>query len=123
MPHVADRATELLPRLAEHRCSTAEGRPFVDELADTEVGHLFEHVTLELMALAGSPRDLTGETSWDWRDGERGAFTVTLGFDDDLVCLGAAREALAFMRYLLRGGPPPDADAAAQRLHTLRERP
>ena len=49
-----DRLAAALPTLWEHRCS--EGRPggFLERLrAGTYMGHILEHVVLELQSLAG----------------------------------------------------------------------
>lgn len=119
-PEVADRALQVLPGLAGHRCSTASHRTFAEELCDTEVPHLFEHVVLELMAEAGSPRSLKGETAWDFRRGGNGVFRVSVEYDDDLVCLGAIKTADKLMCYLLGEGEPPDVEAATEQLVSLR---
>ena len=117
---VADRALRLLPGLAAHRCSTGADRTFAEEISDTEVPHLFEHVVLELMAEAGSPRSLKGETAWDFRRSADGVFRVSVEYDDDLVCLGAIKTADRLMCYLLGEGDPPDVEAATEHLASLR---
>lgn len=117
---VADRALEALPGLASHRCLNDDGRPFAEELADTEVPHLFEHVVLELMANAGSPRSLRGETAWDFKRDGRGVFRVSLEYDDDLVCLGAIKSAGRLVGYMLNGGEMPDVRAETESLVALR---
>ncbi|MDO8847014.1 MAG: hypothetical protein Q7W51_01310 [Coriobacteriia bacterium] len=117
---VAERALRMLPGLADHRCHNDDDLTFADELADTEVPHLFEHVVLELMAEAGSPRSLKGETEWDFKRDGRGVFRVSLEYDDDLVCLGAIKSAGTLMTYVLEGGDPPDVQAETGRLAGLR---
>ncbi len=123
VPGVATRAVALLPGLARHTCENSDGRYALREFANTETPHLLEHLTCELMALAGSPRTLRGATSWDFsRDGE-GVFRVCLEYDDDLVALGALREGCAIVEWLLRGaggGEAPDVDAAVGRLRAAR---
>jgi hypothetical protein len=52
------------------------------------------------MALAGSPRTLRGETSWDFARDGRGLFRVRLAYDDDLVALGAVKTAAEVVRAL-----------------------
>lgn len=118
---IADRALAVLPGLAGHRCSTGPERTFAEELSDTEVPHLFEHVVLELMAEAGSPRDLRGETAWDFRRTGNGVFRVSVEYDDDLVCLGAIKTADRLMCYLLGEGELPDVEAATEHLASLRQ--
>lgn len=48
------RLLECLPTLAEHYCSRGKPGGFVERLKDgTLVGHIIEHVTIELLTLAG----------------------------------------------------------------------
>lgn len=122
-PGVADRALELLPELEKHLCDNGSDKTFAEEIADTEVPHLFEHVVMELMAQAGSPRSLKGETSWDFRRDGKGVFRVSVEYDDDFVCLGAIKLADRVMGYLLDDGEAPDVAAGATRLRELRARP
>ncbi|HZL05317.1 MAG TPA: hypothetical protein VFE45_07845 [Coriobacteriia bacterium] len=116
-----ERALGLLPGLRLHDCDNTSGLSFAEELTDTEVPHLFEHVVMELMAKAGSPRSLKGETQWDFRRDGRGIFRVSVEYDDDLVCLGAIKAADRVMDYLLEGGVCPDLGAEALKLNVLRE--
>ena len=65
----AERLTELLPGLAGHHC--AAGRPggFLDAMTrGTYLGHVTEHVALELSGLAGRQVNL-GRTMWAGADG------------------------------------------------------
>jgi hypothetical protein len=117
---MSERVIETLPGLGTHRCENGADLTFADELADTELPHLFEHVVLELMARAGSPRTLRGETAWDFKRDGHGIFRVSLEYDDDLVCLGAIKTADRVMGYLLGRGECPDLVAEADRLLSLR---
>lgn len=122
-PGLADRAVGLLPGLRRHRCENGSAHGVLGELADTETPHLLEHIAFELMALAGSPRTLRGETVWDFaKDGPR-TFRVRLEFDDDLVALGALREGVGVVEWLMAGrGDAPDIEAAVARLREVRGR-
>ena len=122
-PGLAEHAVALLPGLGGHRCVNDDGRSFADELQDTELAHLLEHVALELMALSGSPRSLRGWTSWDFAADGRGVFHVSLQYDDDLVCLGAIRGAREAVAYLAGGGEAPDIAGVVDALEALRDRP
>ena len=111
-PGLAGRALELLPDLRRHTCENGTDHGMVVELADTETPHLLEHVAVELMALAGSPRSLRAETAWDFaRDGAY-TYRVSLAYDDDLVALGALREGLGIVDWLL-GEPAEKPDVGA----------
>lgn len=120
-PGLRRRCEELLPGLDRHSCRNDAGKRFADESEDTETAHLLEHVACELMALAGSPRSLQGETAWDFTRDGRGVFLVRLEFDDDVVALGALKEAVKVVEWLLTGlSPRPDVDAAVERLRNTR---
>jgi len=56
VPGFIDGLLRLLPTLHRHRCSVGHPGGFVERLRDgTYMGHIVEHVTLELQCLAGSP--------------------------------------------------------------------
>ena len=127
LPDLPARAMTLLPGLRGHRCDNGAGLTFAQELADTEVAHLFEHVAVELMALAGSPDTLAGRTTWDFRRDGRGVFHVLVDYDDDLIAIGALTEAVPIVRWLCAPNEDvvetlPDVRAAVARLRKLRRR-
>jgi len=125
-PGLASRALELLPGLRRHSCENGSAHGIAAELADTETPHLLEHVAFELMALAGSPRSLRGQTAWDFSADGEGVYHVRLAYDDDLVALGALKAAAGVVEWLMdtaahpSGPVRPDVDAIARDLHALR---
>lgn len=119
---MASRTLAVLPGLASHRCHNDEGRTFAEELADTEVAHLLEHVALEILVQSGAPEPTDGETTWDFERDGKGAFVVSLQCEDDRVCRTAMRLAEKVVRHSVEGGPPPDVSAEVARLGRLRER-
>ncbi len=44
------RVYRLLPHIVEHACLGDAGETFRDAMGDTELAHLLEHVTVELLA-------------------------------------------------------------------------
>lgn len=115
------RRLHVLPGLARHTCENESGRSFMVEALNTETAHLVEHVSSELMALSGSPRSLRGETAWDFAKDGRGVFRVRLAFDDDVVAIGALKEATMVVEWLLTGtDKQPDVDGVVQRLMAAR---
>lgn len=94
LPGFVDRLTAWLPSMIEHRCSEGVRGGFFMRLRDgTWMGHVLEHVTLELQTLAHLPVGYgrTRETS------ERGVYRVVVecldhGFGE--ACLRAGRELL-----------------------------
>lgn len=124
VPGLADRAFDLLPGLARHSCSNGRGLDFRREAADTETAHLYEHVTCELMALAGSPRDLRSSTAWDFAADGEGVYRLSISFDDDLVAIAALKAALPVVEWLLRpeAVEPPDIGVAVAAVTAVRAR-
>lgn len=117
----ARRACDLLPELVRHTCRNGTGRDALRELADTQTAHALEHVAVELMAMAGSPRSLKAHTQWDFTKDGPGVYRVVVEFDDDLVALGAIREATTIMRWLLDPiGGAPDISAIIDKLRAVR---
>jgi hypothetical protein len=84
-------------------------------MADTELPHLLEHVAVELMALSGSPVTLGGRTEWDFRRDGHGVFHVLLEYDDDLVAIGALKEATAILDWLTSSPVSPESQATSER--------
>ena len=88
----ADRIMAWLPSMIEHRCSVGERGGFFQRLRDgTYPGHILEHVTLELQALAGHDVGFgrARETS------EPGVYRVVVQYREETVardCLKTARE-------------------------------
>lgn len=59
LPGFYERLSGWLPTLAEHRCSIGEQGGFLRRVREgTWVGHILEHVALELQSLAGMPGGL-----------------------------------------------------------------
>jgi hypothetical protein len=123
-PGLPGRALGILPGLARHSCENGSAHGHVAELADTETPHLLEHVACELMALSGSPRTLRGETAWDFAADGPGVFRVRLAYDDDLACLGALRNGVEVVEWLLgRSAEEPDVERIVTALVAVRQRP
>ena len=120
-PGLPRRAIGLLPGLARHTCENGSAHGHVAELADTETPHLLEHVACELMALSGSPRTLRGETAWDFSADGPGVFRVRLSYDDDLACLGALRNGVEVVDWLLgRSAEEPAVERIVSELAAVR---
>ena len=129
---VAEAVCERLPNIVNHVCvNTRDGSErFGGEIVGTELAHLFEHVVIELEAQAGAQAgglaggradsagatgaagaaggELIGHTSWaeelaDTRGRGVAVMRTTVTFTDDLVALGAARDASAIVNEACGG--------------------
>ncbi len=94
LPGFTDRLTAWLPGLAVHRCGVGEPGGFMLRLSEgTWMGHILEHVTLELQTLIGM-RTGFGKTR---STSQRGLYKVVVRSRDEKtsrVCLDTARELL-----------------------------
>ena len=85
LPGFVDRLKAWLPNMVEHRCNYGEHGGFFRRLDEgTWIGHILEHVTLELMTLGGLPDGFgrTRETT------ERGVYKLAISnFQEDCTRL------------------------------------
>lgn len=92
LPGFTERLMDYLPSLIEHRCSIGERGGFLQRLqTGTWLGHVLEHVTLELQSLAYTPVGVgrARETL------EYGVYKVVVRCEEPRfgeLCLRAARE-------------------------------
>ena len=49
----------LMPAIADHRCLGEGGEVFRDVMGDTDIAHLMEHVTLELLSRTNIAGDIS----------------------------------------------------------------
>jgi cyanophycin synthetase len=96
---------EALPGLNEHGCSYREPGGFVRRLREDEgtwLGHVMEHVAIELQNVAGSPVTF-GRTRAI--DGQPGQYTMVFQYHDAEVGRESSRLALELLHSLLRRPP------------------
>lgn len=94
-----DQLLELMPTLHEHGCSYGEPGGFVRRLREgTWLGHVSEHIALELQGLAGTP--VTYGKTRSTGDGE-GIYYVVYSYIEERVGLLAGRMALRLVDHLL----------------------
>ncbi|HEV2565257.1 MAG TPA: acetate--CoA ligase family protein, partial [Microvirga sp.] len=99
LPGFTERLMTVLPGLHEHGCSFHERGGFVRRLEEgTWLGHVAEHVALELQTLIGS-RVTRGKTRSV--KGEFGVYNVMFAYPEENVGLLAGRLALQLIESLL----------------------
>ena len=112
------RVWQVMPELRDHVCLGDESGTFGDVMGDTELAHLLEHVTVELLARTDVAGDIAcGQTS---EMGER-TYKIVLKCIDDVLVVGALSSAAWIMQWAFSGGgePVPDVDAIAKGLVEL----
>ena len=105
----------LMPELADHVCLGDSAPRFGDVIGDTELAHLLEHVTVELLARTDAAGDVSsGQTV---KLAER-TYQITLACPDDVLVAGALSSAVWVLQWAYSGGgePEPDIEAIASGL-------
>jgi cyanophycin synthetase len=98
-----DQLVELLPRLENHTCSRGVKGGFVERLREgTWLGHVAEHVALQLQQEAGHDmrRGKTRAVK-----GQPGRYNVIYGYADETVGLAAGTLAVRLVNHLVRAEP------------------
>ena len=107
LPGFNERLAAFLPSLIEHRCSLDERGGFLRRMADgTWIGHVLEHVALELMTLAGLPGGFgrTRETT------TRGVYKLAIrNWQDDITRI-ALEQGIALIMAAVEDRPFDVAD-------------
>ncbi|HEX8563423.1 MAG TPA: cyanophycin synthetase [Flavobacterium sp.] len=113
-----ERIEQLLPSLVEHKCSEGKrGGFFYRVERGTWMGHVIEHIALELQTLAGMNTGFgrTRETK------ESGVYNVVFSYMEERVGIYAAEAAVRVADALVRGEEY-DLQADIQRMKEIRER-
>jgi cyanophycin synthetase len=103
-----DSLLEALPGLQKHGCSYREEGGFVRRMREDEgtwMGHVFEHVAIELQNIAGNDVSF-GKTRGN---GEHGQYDVVFQYESEDVGLEAADLAMRLLHYLLPLELQPDS--------------
>ena len=117
IPGFKERLEKILPTLYEHRCS--EGVPggfFARVLEGTWMGHVIEHIALELQTLAGMDTGF-GRTRGV---GKKGEYFVVFDYMEEEAGVYAAKAAFKLVQTLIDGAEY-NLDEDVQQLREIRE--
>lgn len=93
-----DRIKKLLPSLASHRCSKNHAGGFFERIEEgTWMGHVIEHIALEIQSLAGMECGF-GRTRGT---GKEGVYNVVFSYMEESVGLYAAKASVAIAHALV----------------------
>ena len=107
-----ERVLELLPGLSEHLCLGDADARFGLVAKDTEVAHLLEHVTVELLALTNLAGDVSsGKTSLV--DSHRGLYEIILACPDDVLVAASLSSAVWLLNWAYGNQDEADPDINA----------
>ena len=119
IPGFTEALLEMLPGVGQHSCGTGKPGGFAGRLRDgTWVGHVAEHIALQLQREAGTEvgRGKTRGT------GEPGRYHVVYSFAEEAVGLAAGRLAVRLVNHLVRAEDGFDFRAELEALILLAER-
>lgn len=118
IPGFLERLQQLIPSLHEHRCSEGVAGGFFSRVKEgTWMGHVIEHVALEIMTLAGMDCGF-GRTRGT---GEReGVYYVIFDYMEEDAGVYAARAAVRIAQALV-DGVEYDLEPDIQRMREIRE--
>ncbi len=88
MPQTFLFLEKFAPTVLLTTCHNDLDLSFAEEVKDTELGHLFEHLVLDHLARhdrsdSVMPRIYTGTTDWNWYINPRGTFSITLSVGEN----------------------------------------
>ena len=115
VPGFYERLQQMLPSLHDHECSEGKKGGFFIRVKDgTWMGHIIEHVALELQSLAGMETGF-GRTRGTGKEGE---YHVVFAYHEEAAGRYAATASFQLVEALVNGEPF-DVDSAVKKLHEL----
>ncbi len=117
VPGFPERLEELLPSLYEHRCSRSYAGGFLERVHEgTWMGHIMEHIALEIQVLAGMNCGF-GRCVWE---GEGSIYNVVFSYEEERAGFYAAEASFRIVSKLI-AAEPYDLEQDIQRLREIRE--
>lgn len=98
------RLVECLPTLAEHHCARGKPGGFLERLEEgTLLGHIIEHVTIELLTLAGQNIPYGKTMSIQ---GQPGVYEIIFNYDSKEGGIEGLKQGFALVNQILAGEAP-----------------
>lgn len=98
------RVYNLLPTIINHACVGDAGSTFKDCMGDTELAHLLEHVTVELLARTNMVEQIVAGRTWRELAYDR-TYSIQLDCVDDVLVAGVFPAPCGLLRGRLRAVP------------------
>ncbi|MCX7546825.1 cyanophycin synthetase [Xanthomarina sp. F1114] len=112
-----DRLKTMFPTMYEHRCSVGEAGGFFQRVEEgTWMGHIIEHIALEVQTLAGMDVGFGRTRGY----GEEGVYNVVFAYMEESVGRYAAEISVKICEALI-AGEPYDMTEDIQHMRELRE--
>ena len=117
IPGFGDRLEAMFPTMYEHRCSEGEAGGFFKRVKDgTWMGHIIEHIALEIQTLAGMDVGFGRTRGY----GEEGVYNVVFAYMEENVGRYAAEVSVKICEALI-AGEEYDLEPDIQEMRELRE--
>ena len=117
IPGFKEKLVNMLPSLYEHRCSEGVPGGFLSRVEEgTWMGHVIEHVALELQTLAGMDMGF-GRTR---TTGKKGEYFVVFDYMEEEAGVFAARSAFNLVKHIIDGSPY-NMEEDIQKMREIRE--
>jgi cyanophycin synthetase len=120
LPGFTEQLLQLLPGVGEHSCSRRKAGGFAERLHEgTWLGHVAEHVALELQRLTGSEvsRGKTRGTA-----GRPGVYDIIYAYSDETVGVAAGKLAIRLVNHFVQTDPDLDVTHEIETLLKLAHR-
>jgi len=112
-----ERITTMFPTMYEHRCSVGTPGGFFQRMKEgTWMGHIIEHIALELQTLAGMDVGFGRTRGY----GEEGVYNVVFAYLEESVGRYTAKKSVAICEALIKGEPY-DLTEDIQNMREMRE--
>ncbi len=113
----SERLEAMFPTMYEHRCSVGEPGGFFERVVDgTWMGHIIEHIALEIQTLAGMDTGFGRTRGY----GEEGVYNVVFSYLEEDAGRYAAKAAVRICEALIEGKDY-DLEDDIQEMRVLRE--
>ncbi len=117
IPGFKERLEAMFPTMYEHRCSVGEPGGFFQRVEEgTWMGHIIEHIALEIQSLAGMDVGFGRTRGY----GEKGVYNVVFAYMEESVGRYAAKAAVKICEALANNEPY-DLSDDIQQMRELRE--
>lgn len=88
LPQTLDFLREKFPSVLKTQCFNESNLPFAAEVKETEIGHLFEHILIDVLCglkikRGAKSAELNGNTSWNWIKNPAGSFHIWIDLGKD----------------------------------------
>lgn len=118
IPGFLERLEKMIPTMASHRCSKSHAGGFFERVKEgTWMGHVIEHIALEIQSLAGMECGF-GRTRGT---GKEGVYNVVFSYMEEKVGLYAAKVSVAIAEALI-ASKEYDLTADIKTMREMRER-